>query len=394
MTQSTADDPHSHSRREQLIALLALLPVAMMGASVLTLLPLWVGSLSDTGTYSVRQVGFLASADMVGIFISSTSAFLWVRKVNWRVAALGGLSMFLLANLASATATDMISLYALRVMAGLGCGAAYAVALSALGDTPSPDWSFGLMVTAQVAFGFLGFEWLPGLIADHGINAFFHYLNAWLLLAILLAAVALPRRRQRPIGEVALSFKSIGPAAAGAFAGTVVLYIAISAVWAFMERMGVAADISPDQIGRIIGWGYLISVLGSITAPAMSRRVGRTPTMLLAMLVLLATYGGLATLTPANAIATYAATTIIFQFFWSFILPPLMATFNAVDPTGRFIVLCSPAFKLGEIIGPPMAAFFIIDSDYNGVLWLGGLCTLIGVAALVSADQRTRRESA
>lgn len=375
---------------QRLPALVAILPVAMMGAAVLTLLPLWVGTLSEALSLSTQQVGFLASADMLGIFITSTSAVLWVRRWPWRPLVLLGLGLFLLGNLGSMYARDFASLYGLRVIAGLGCGAAYAVALAALGDTRNPDWSFGLMVTSQVAFGFVGFEVLPDLIEAYGFNAFFMYLNAWLALALLLAAVLFPRRGVRTGEDGGIALRDIGRSAGAAFLGTVILYIAISAVWGYMERMGVGAGLDKSRVGEIIGWGYLISILGSIIAPAASQWLGRSPTMLLALLVMLVCFFGLGVMRPDDALWLYAPTTIAFQFFWSFILPPLMATFNAVDQSGRFIVLCSPAFKIGEIIGPPLAAFWIVDGDYSPVLWLGAVCALVGVVLLVAVDLASR----
>lgn len=372
-------------------ALLAMLTVAMMGASVLTLLPLWVGTMTETLGFTTQQVGFLASADMVGIFVSSASAVLWVRRWNWRPLVLAGMALFLLANLGSMYTRDFAVLYALRVVAGFGCGAGYAIALAALGDTRNPDWSFGLMVTAQVGFGFMGFEVLPGLIREYGLNAFFLYLNGWLLFAFLMSALLFPRRGTHDKEAVPFGWSDFRPRAGAVFAGTVILYIAISAVWGYMERMGVEADITPERVSDIIGWGYLISILGSIAAPAVSQLIGRTPAMLLALVVMLLTFWGLGVLEQGNALWLYAATTIVFQFFWSFVLPPLMATFNAVDASGRFIVLCSPAFKIGEIIGPPMAAFWIVDGNYNPVLWLATVCAIVGVLLLVAVDKTGRR---
>ncbi len=363
--------------------------VAVMGASVLILLPLWIGTMTERLGFSIQQVGFLASADMVGVFITSTSAVVWVRRLSWRTMVLVGLGLFLVANFASIFARDFALLYSLRVLAGLGCGAAYAVSLAALGDARNPDWSFGLTVSAQVAFGFIGFEVLPGLIDVYGFNAFFWYLNAWLLLAFLLSAWLFPRRGAPVRDAVSLRLADIGAPAAAAFLGTVFLYIAISAVWGYMERMGVAAGLASVRVAEIIGWGYLISILGSVVAPAVSRHTGRTFAMLLALIVMLLTFFGLAAMTPDNALVLYIATTIVFQFFWSFVLPPLMATFNAVDASGRFIVLSSPAFKIGEIIGPPLAAYWIADGNsYQPVLWLGAVCAIIGIGLMVLVSWR------
>ena len=86
--------------------LVSLLVVAMMGASILTLLPLWVGALTEQGHFTQQQIGWLAAADVMGIFISSASAIFWVRKVPWRKVVLAGLLLFFAGNLASLDLTD------------------------------------------------------------------------------------------------------------------------------------------------------------------------------------------------------------------------------------------------------------------------------------------------
>lgn len=369
--------------------LVSLLVVAMMGASILTLLPLWVGALTEQGHFTQQQIGWLAAADVMGIFISSASAIFWVRKVPWRKVVLAGLLLFFAGNLASLDLTDFNSLMLTRLVAGLGCGSAYAIALAALGDHRTPPLAFGLMVTAQVVFGTIGFFAVPRVMAQAEINGFFHYLNAWLSLAIVLCVLAFPHSQKSPAGTPHSTNlrEMLNGKAILVFATTVVYYCGVSAVWAYLERIGINLGLSSSQVGDLLGIGFAISGLGSLATPWLSARIGQVATITIAMLIQVATMAALTGGQSSDAYLLYAATSIVFQFFWSFSLPLLMDQFNRVDDTGRFIVLCASAFKVGEIAGPPLAAKLITEGSFNSVLWLGIVCMAVTWAMAVITER-------
>ena len=365
--------PHSSEFRH----MASLLFVAMMGASILTLLPLWVGALTDQGAFSGQQIGWLASADVIGIFLSSASAIFWVRKLPWKPVVLIGLAIFALANLASLCTDQFAALMAIRVIAGIGCGSAYAIALAGLGDRRNPQLAFGLMVTAQVVFGTIGFFAVPRIMGDADISGFFHYLNGWLLVTIALCLLSFPRSRKSSETGESIFATLLSGRALLVFGTTVIYYCGVSAVWAYLERIGVNLGLSSADVGDLLGIGFAISGLGSLATPWLSRLAGRVVTLTIAMAAQVITMAVLIGESSMDAYLLYATTSIIFQFFWSFSLPLLMDQFNRVDDTGRFIVLCASAFKVGEIVGPPLAAALITDGDYSAVLWLGIGCMAI-----------------
>ncbi|MBY6188967.1 MFS transporter [Microbulbifer agarilyticus] len=379
------DQPHS------LQNLVSLLFVAMMGASILTLLPLWVGALTDRGHFSGQEIGWLASADVIGIFLSSTSAIFWVRKLSWRPVVLAGLGLFVAGNLASLSVDNFTTLMMIRIIAGIGCGSAYAIALAGLGDRKNPQMAFGLMVTAQVVFGTIGFFVLPRLMGEAEINPFFHYLNGWLLATLLLCFLSFPKSQKSPSHESGNVFTTLlSGKALLVFATTVVYYCGVSSVWAYLERIGINLGLSSADVGDLLGIGFAISGLGSLATPWLSKLVGRALTLLIAFTIQILTMAVLTGEYSGGAYALYASTSIVFQFFWSFSLPLLMDQFNRVDGTGRFIVLCASAFKVGEIAGPPLAAALISASDFTAVLWLGMACM---AATLVMALFTERRQA-
>ena len=366
----------------------SLLFVAMMGASILTLLPLWVGALTDQGNFTGQQIGWLASADVIGIFLSSASAIFWVRKIPWKPVVLLGLAVFALANLASLGTEQFATLMAIRIIAGLGCGSAYAIALAGLGDRRNPQLAFGLMVTAQVAFGTIGFFVVPRIMGEADISGFFHYLNGWLAITIGLCVFAFPHSQKSSAAEESIFATLLSGRALLVFGTTVVYYCGVSAVWAYLERIGINLGLESADVGDLLGIGFAVSGLGSLATPWLSRHIGRVATLAIAMAAQVMTMAVLIGGSSLDAYLLYATTSIVFQFFWSFSLPLLMDQFNRVDDTGRFIVLCASAFKVGEIAGPPLAAALITESDYSAVIWLGIGCMIITLLMALTTERR------
>ena len=371
--------------------LVSLLLVSMMGAAILTLLPLWVGGLTENQQFSAQQIGWLAAADVIGIFASSASAIFWVRRVPWRPAVMGGLALFLLGNLLSLSCDQFGPLMAIRIASGLGCGTAYAIALAALGDHRRPELAFGLMVSAQVAFGTIGFFAVPRLMAVWQVNGFFHYLNGWIVAALLCCAVVFPRsQKPRSSGEAGALSLLLNRRALLVFATTVVYYCGVSAVWAYLERIGVHLGLDSARVGDLLGIGFAISGAGSLATPWATRLVGRSSALLGSIALQVATMALLLGDTGGDALALYAGTSIVFQFFWSFTIPLLMEQFNRVDESGRFIVLCASAFKVGEILGPPLAAALLQRFGFGGVLTLGIVTILVAMLMGLATERRYR----
>ncbi|AOS98216.1 Major Facilitator Superfamily protein [Microbulbifer aggregans] len=381
-----------HDRWQNLVSLLM---VSMMGAAVLTLLPLWVGGLSDQGLFSETQIGWLAAADVIGIFASSASAIFWVRRIPWKQVTLAGLGLFFTGNLLSLGTTEFSLLMGFRILAGIGCGAAYAVALAGLGDHRRPPLAFGLMVTAQVTFGTIGFFVVPRIMELWQVNGFFHYLNGWLAATLLLCTLFFPRSKRSAAESDADGITSLlhGKSLL-VFATTVVYYCGVSAVWAYLERIGVDMGLAGSQVGDLLGIGFAISGLGSLATPLISRLVGRALSLGISIAIQTVTMALLMGEHSGSGYMLYAATSIVFQFFWSFTIPLLMDQFNRVDDTGRFIVLCASAFKVGEIIGPPLAASLIGPFGYTGVLALGIGSVLLALCMALVTETRSNQSIA
>ncbi|WP_109338422.1 MFS transporter [Saliniradius amylolyticus] len=372
------------------INVVGLLLVAMMGAAVTNLMPLMVGAYSDSGHFTPTQVGWLTSADIAGILTASVSAFFWCRRVHWRLMTLFGLVVFIFCNWLSAAVTDFTILFLIRLAAGLACGVTYAISLAALGDRGNADKAFSAMVSVQVAFGTLGFWVLPGIIDDKGLDGVFWFFNLCLLPAFLLVLLNYSTN-QRTSKVSTFSIDGSKRAAALVFAGVVAYYFAQGTVWAYLERMAVAVELTQAQAGQILGAGFAISVLGSMVSGAFAVRYGRRAALVATALLQLPCLVALYWMVPGHAWWVYASATVVYQIMWSFVVPVMMGIFNDVDRSGRLIVLCVSAFKVGLVIGPPVAGAVVTFAEVKDVLWLGGVAIVLSMVLLDRAGQSSQK---
>jgi hypothetical protein len=251
-----------------------------------------------------------------------------------------------------------------------------------------------MMVTAQVTFGTIGFFAVPRIMELWQVNGFFHYLNGWLAVTLLLCALTFPRsQRGSDEADAAGILTLLSGRSLLVFATTVVYYCGVSAVWAYLERIGVDMGLSGAEVGDLLGIGFAISGLGSLATPLVARHVGRALSLAISIAIQVGTMSMLIGQHSGDAYLLYAVTSIVFQFFWSFTIPLLMDQFNRVDDTGRFIVLCASAFKVGEIIGPPLAASLIQPFGYAGVLSLGIGSVILALCMALVTETRAEESA-
>ncbi|WP_394172972.1 MFS transporter [Thalassotalea litorea] len=367
----------------------ALLWVAMMGAAVTTLMPLILGAFSDTGHFTIQQVGWLTSADVAGILISSASAFLWVRNVSWKPVVVITLVGFIVSNAISAQLSDYSYLLLCRFIAGLCCGVSYAIALAALGDKDNSDKAFGDAVTLQVIYGTLGFAILPWVIENWSLAGIFQFFNISLLITLGLVVWHFPKNKRTDTSSSPLTNIHFSPVALIFFA-IVCYYFAQGMIWAHLERIGDAHGISRSDIGLILSVGFGISALGSWLSGIVVNKFGRTTSLYMTLALQLGCISALMLMNESFAWIIYAIATMIYQIFWSFVVPIMMAIFNDSDKSGRLIVFCISAFKLGLVAGPPVAGFILTYYTQNHVIALGAAAMVLSLACCHLATKKLK----
>ncbi len=360
------------------ITIVALILVATVTEAMLLLLPIYVGAIADLLQITDAQIGLLGSADLAGLAIGAASALFWLRKLPWRPLVLSALTLAIVLNITSLYLVDFTELLTIRFIVGMTSGAAYAVALAGLCDTTHEARNTALMVCSQVIFGAVGLYLLP-LAENHlRLESVYYYIIAWTGLALLIAVIAFPNNTKEQTFESALSWNSFGMAGIMAVCGTAFYFLTIGVVWAYLERIALEAGLSLSDIGASLSLGYVISLVGSLSAAFIGIRFGKNWPMIIAgsvQLVMLFIFLHITSFN--NVLATFFIANAIFQFFWSYIISYQIVIFSDADTSGRFMPLYGTAMHFALAIGPFIGSQLMIDGSYRPALIFGMLILIL-----------------
>ena len=368
------------------VPVLVALCVSVTGTMLFKVLPLVVGAAARTFDLEPAALGALASSDLAGIAVASVLAPLWVRRVDWRHAALAALMLVVCGNLASTIADKFELLLLVRFITGLGEGTATGLALVILSDTRDPDRSFGLAVGAPVVVGLVGFQVLPPVVDRWGFDGL---MIVFAGLAALIASVTqrLPARG-RPHPTLDDVEHADVFAVFSALLATAVYHAALGAVWAFIERIGAGAGIDGTSIGRVLGIAVVFGFAGAMAATGLGTRAGRIAPIVIAVIVqLIAVY----LLADDVSDRAYFTAACLFQFCWLFAVPYQLGVIASADRSGRFFVL-TIAFQAGGVtLGPLLAGLLVSPTGFAPLRVLAAACMLGSLVILLPIARRVAR---
>ncbi|MED5158362.1 MFS transporter, partial [Pseudomonas aeruginosa] len=122
------------------LALLAAIVVfAAITPTILMTAPAVAAQLAAQWQLSPARVGDLFSVELGAMSLATLPAFHWLKRVDWRHAALLAGLLFIAANLASALAGSYPLLLALRFCSALAGGSLMILCLSSAASTATPS---------------------------------------------------------------------------------------------------------------------------------------------------------------------------------------------------------------------------------------------------------------
>ena len=367
-------------------AIIGAIGVMVMVPMFFLVMPMYVGALSDDYGFTNAQIGYLISIELGSAALASLTALFWLRQVNWRTVLFVFLILLAAVNVLSILVGGAYEkLLLIRAVAGFSAGAMMAIALAALGDTQNQDRNFAFGVMGQLGISGCLLLVMPYFIGDWGAASVF-------TVFLIACAVAIPLVRWIPAAgkEPAVNGisqrKSLLPL--WGLAGSAAIFVGQAAVWAFIERMGSAAGLSPGTIGVALGSSVFAGLAGALVASWLADRKGRRLPMALAMtgeiVCLYFLFGGFTT-------ASFFAVVIGYSVCWNFWLPYQMGVIAETDVSGRFVALITLSQAVGIAVGPALVGPMISQDNFDPVVWTGiGFAMLAMVMFLpVTAGRKT-----
>lgn len=363
--------------------------LGVASVSIYNIFPLFLGAAADDLGLSPDQIGFLAGAEVGALALAAIIAPLWINKLNWRVTVITATMIIIAGDLVTTQVETYTHLLVARFLTGFfGEGVAYALALALIGELRDPDRVFGFAVFGQVAVGAIGLYLLPPLIADSGADA-------PLIALAALALLVLPLLRWFPSASRKHKLASSAPVSFPiymVFWGLIVhsiWYLNVGAFWAFIERMGVAAELAVQAVGTSLAIAMVVGAVGALVAAAIGDRYGRLWPFCMTLAVQAALMLFMANTTLTVTILTTVM--ILYNLTWNFGLPYLLGMIATADSRGQFLVL-TPAFQsIGTGGGPAIAGVIVVQSGFPAVNVFAAICCIVSLLLFVPFALRVVR---
>ena len=367
--------------------------LSALGAMLYNILPLFLGVVQDARGYSDQQLGFLTSAYFVGFALITFSAFFWIRKVNWRITSLA-MGLLTVAGLAVTTLTETYAAFVLCVMfIGTCTSALYAIGTAQLGDTLKAARNYGYKIGGEAALGAVLVFALPALVL--GRWGFAGMMVAITITALFLTLSALWMPACGIKGEAATedgpSASLLGGVAAQraiglCLVGIFIYFGGMSALWAFLERLGADAGHPADAIGLVLSLALIGAGAGSFLAAGIGDRYRVLSPLLVAMIISLSAVSLLAFV---DGFTFYLVGACLFTLSFGFALPFMVTAVSILDDSGRFVVLTAPALALGGIAGPAIAGWLASGGGFQGVMVYTSLAVTVAMLLFALAVWRS-----
>ncbi|WOH36706.1 MFS transporter [Thalassotalea fonticola] len=365
--------------------------ISIVGNAVFIGMPMLVGSLADTLGFNEQQLGWLASADLMGIFVASIAVSLLINKVNRQTLAYIGITIAIIANFCSTLFHQFDTLFMIRIISGLGGGICYSVGVASLAGTHKTARNFSILLFVLVAVNAIELYTFPDISAKWGVDGIFLFFCAAFVGTYYFvrylpktnehnkienSEVESDEQLQDANQQSATEIPSWIPWLC--LAAVACVYINVGAFWAFIERLGVDANLSNDFISNTLALGTLFTLTGCAIATWMSNRFGQSKPLLAAFILMTAILFLLAFKVDATS---YVVAATVFNFCWLFIDVFQLGTIGNIDHTGKYAALVPGAQGLTQSVSPAVAGYILSEGyGYSGVMML---CAVGTISAMI-----------
>ena len=342
---------------------------------IIVYLPWLVGGMVTTLGFTEQQSGFVATADMAGYTIGGVIFSFFVVRSNWRYVGLGCLILMIATNLASVFIGDYYMLMALRFFSGFGGGALTAVIFATIGQMREPDSALGVWLIFQSILGSAGMFLFPYILESYGVGGGYMLMVVFLVGACFLIHYvpphaiyqeeATPKIIPEKIKYIALGVLAIG-----------VIYLSLTAVYTYMERIGDAAGVTPEQIGVCFSLSALSGLLGAGAAVHLGSRFGRVKPVVVSVIGLSVAF--FVMMMDSMGFYLFMFASVLNYIAWTFLIAYMFGSMAAVDSSGRATAYGNVAMGGGLTLGPFVAAFQIGGDSYDRLIIIGLVMLIIG----------------
>lgn len=349
------------------MSLFASIYLGVIGAAVFIVQPGFVQGLVEFYAYSEQQAGYIASAEIWGLAVTTVALALGGHNYSWRMVLRASILLFAVGNIASLITTDATLFGSLRFLAGLGSGGLVSLSFTIIGLTRVPDRNFGYLIMGVLTYGALGL-WVMPLALDtigmQGVIIFFAVfaLSGWPCIANV------PDSGQEHLQVEVDAINLPGGLRVLAVVAMFTYFFAQGVIWAYLFLIGVNGGVSEQSVATGLMLSQFFGIAGAFVPAMIGHRYGRIMPLTIGIiggsLVLYALYGEFTAM-------IYAVTICVYNFAWNMTHPFLLGAMASFDQHGRVVVYAIAAQMLGLAVGPAFAASLLHDSNFAPIITAG-----------------------
>ncbi len=363
----------------------------MAGNTPLVVQPMIVGAMVDLLKLTERQAGLVASVELTGLTVGILALIGAIGRVKRSWFAVFAVSAIVLANLATCFVSSFQGLLPLRFISGLGAAAAFCISSAMASSSAKPEHNFAVVNAICIAYSGVLTLLAPYLLGTFGLTG----IMATISVITLSALMAIPWTRSHSSAGGIARKSPRNPMLAVPLpvilllTMMLLLYTGHGAIWAFQERIGVAAGLSEQSVGKWLGISMLIwGVSGSLLARLLGLSIGRVwPQIISLGASCLAVLFLVFSSTPLS----FAASSGLIAFSWFYGLPYQMGMLAARDPEGRAAVAGTMMSTGGMAAGPALAAMLLVGASHRPIGIFAGVCYLAALCIAVPSARSLAR---
>lgn len=363
------------------LAILSAVVLSALGALFYNLLPMFLGVAQDYRELDNQGIGLLSSMFFAGYTLTTSTAFFWIRRINWRMVTVLSLTLGSLALLLAGYTQSYALLMLCIFVAGGAFSTVYGIGTTALGDTSNPARWYGLKISAEAMLGAILLFVLPGtLISSNG----FMGMMMGMVLAVLLLLPALswlPKagsiQPEGDSGGMQISSRLRVAVWIGLFAVTVFIFSA-TMIWAFVERMASTAGFDAVLVGKILSLTLIFAVLGSLAAVVMGDRFGSGKPFAAATVIFLL---AITWLSGTLTVTSFAIGACLLTLAIGLGITYVITIVADLDMDGRFVVLTVPAIGIGVMTAPAIGGLLTSSQDFSTIFMVGAASVILSLVA-------------
>lgn len=377
-------DPNTATDVNSTSSIAAIIYLAVVGVCVFIVQPGFVQGLVEYLGLSPEEAGYIASAEMWGLAVTTIALNFFATRFDWHKLTLGFLLIAVIGNLASIGQTDALSLGIVRTITGIGLGGMISLPFAMMGLTKNPDRNFGWIVTWVLIYGALGLFAMPTALAKVGLDGIYMFFALFCALGIVLIRFC-PKSAKEHMDHALLTDHYSTGVKTSTLLAILFFNTAIGIVWAYLFLVGTNADLTEQTVANVLTFSQFLGVAGAVLAAVLATRVGRGLPLSIAVI---GCGAGIALLLGDISYLIYAGAIYLFNFLWNVAQPYLLATLAGFADGGRMIVRGVALQMIGFAVGPYLGAQVLGTAGpnmYFHVNLVGALLFIVSWLLLIPA---------